>query len=242
MTTVGEVIQRVQSPYSKGVQSKDTRLTSRHIYSCLCSARSTLLQQKANKNQPISHWNYQTIPCVGLIKAPLHECVSAPKGQLMLRSEFKLPKIVSGLRGELTANVSTLDGSVSFDKKQYNSFTYHKGKKFTSTKPFYFFRNEYLYLGSSKDLKAIFFPAIFHDPVEAYFFESACADECPECKCKDVYDLEFPIDGDLIRPLIQIANEEAIILFKQMTQDSLNNAADDDNLRGSMIHQPQTQG
>lgn len=241
MITVGEVIQRVQSLYSKGVQSKDTRLTARHIYSCLCTARSLLLQQKSNKNQPISYWNYQTLPCIGLMEAPLHECVGAPNGKLILRSKKKLPLIVSGLKGELVANVTTLDGSIVFDKKNFNSFSYTSGRKFTSTKPFYFYKNEYLYLGSTKKIKAIPFPAIFHDPVEAYFYESECDDECPECKCKDVFEIEFPIDGDLIRPLVQLANEEAIILFKQMSQDNMNNAADDDNARGSMVHQPQGQ-
>ena len=44
--TVGDLIQRVQSLYSKGVESDDSRLTRRHIYNKLLSVRSTLIFNK----------------------------------------------------------------------------------------------------------------------------------------------------------------------------------------------------
>ena len=72
--TVGEVINRVQSLYSRGVQSDDTRLEDRHIYSKLITARSKVLSQKANKKQMLSQWNYQTIPCIQMVEASKHEC------------------------------------------------------------------------------------------------------------------------------------------------------------------------
>jgi len=51
---VEEAIQRVQSMYSRGLQSKDSRLSSRHIYSALCSGRATLIQQQIDKGQKLS--------------------------------------------------------------------------------------------------------------------------------------------------------------------------------------------
>ena len=46
-----ELIQRVQSLYSKGVQSDDSRLTSRHIYNKLTTVRAKLVTEEAKKNQ-----------------------------------------------------------------------------------------------------------------------------------------------------------------------------------------------
>lgn len=235
MTTVGESIQRVQSLYSRGLASKDVRLTPRHIYSCLCTARSILLQQKANKHQHISHWNYQTINCIPLQLAPLHECKGAPTGVVMLRSVQKIPKMVVGLDGELIGPVSTLDYSTTFDKKDFSNFQYAKGRKYTANKPFYFFRNEYIYIGLSKTIKAVFFPAIYHDPVEAYLYETGC-EECLECKCKSVFEIEFPIDGDLLKPLVDIAGEECIKLMKQIQQDTNNDAMENEGIKGAMVH------
>ena len=64
---VHEIIQRVQSLYSKGCQSDDSRLSPRHIYSKLVSLRSKYISQQAKKKQKINQWNFQTLPCVELI-------------------------------------------------------------------------------------------------------------------------------------------------------------------------------
>ena len=71
---IGEIVQRVQSLYSKGVHSDDSRLSARHIYNKLLTVRARLISQEAKKKQKISQWNYQTISCIELIKVPAHEC------------------------------------------------------------------------------------------------------------------------------------------------------------------------
>ena len=50
---IGEIIQRIQSLYSKGVESDDTRLMSRHIYNKLLTVRARLISQDAKK-KPVS--------------------------------------------------------------------------------------------------------------------------------------------------------------------------------------------
>lgn len=232
--SVGEAIQRVQSIYSKGVQSKDTRLTDRHIYSCLCSARSTILKQVANKNQFISIWNYQTLPCIEMELAPLHECPQAPQGKTFLRSKYALPQIVSSISGSLMQDITTLDNSLVFDLKTFESFKYDKGKKYTSNKPTYFFRNKFIYLTVVRILSAVPVVAIFHDPVAAYFHPSC--NECDECLCKEPYDIDFPIDGELLPGVLQLAYQEALQLFIQMKEDKLNDASDNGDSKGGMIH------
>src|ERR1044072_643428 len=94
---IEEAIQRLQSPYSKGVQSKDSRLTSRHIYSCLLTGRGTIIKRMYNANQYVSQNNYIWLPCVELQQASYHECRCAPKGITMLRSKEKLPKFIAGI-------------------------------------------------------------------------------------------------------------------------------------------------
>ena len=95
---IGEIVQRVQSLYSKGVHSDDSRLSARHIYNKLLTVRARLISQEAKKKQKISQWNYQTISCIELIKVPAHECPCLPPiGCDMLRSKYKLPKPLSGL-------------------------------------------------------------------------------------------------------------------------------------------------
>jgi hypothetical protein len=238
MFLLGEIVQRVQSKYSRGVQSKDTRLTARHIYSALKTARSILLKQLYNKNQMVNQWAYQTLACVELIKAPVHECACVPvNGCVVLRSKFKIPKPVSGIDKHLIQSVASLDGTILFDESSFEIEKYNKGNKYTSTKPSYYFRNGYIYITTLKSLKVLALTGLFDDPVEATMFSSLC-EGCPDCACKDVLEFEFPIDGDLVKPLIQIAEEELILIMKQMTEDKNQNASDDTST-SNLIHQPQ---
>lgn len=234
---LGEIIQRVQSLYSRGLQSKDTRLTSRHIYSAVSTARSILLRQQYNKNQSANQWSFQTIPCIELIKAPVHECPCIPSnGCVILRSKNKIPKPVSGIDKHLIQSVTSLDGSIRFDESSFEINKYMVGNKYTAKKADYYFRNEYLYVTTLKSLKVITLTGLFDDPVAVSQFPSFCPSDCVDCDCKDIMDMEYPIDGDLVRPLIQLANDELIITMKQMTEDKKNNADDDTAIDTSMIH------
>ena len=51
---IKEIVQRIQSLYSKGVQSDDSRLSDRHIYNKMITVRSKLISQQHNKKQKIS--------------------------------------------------------------------------------------------------------------------------------------------------------------------------------------------
>ena len=166
---IEEFIQNVQSEYSKGVQSKDTRLSPRHIYSVGIAARETVLTQQANKKQIISEWNYQTLDCVELEPQRINPLVSSGP---ILRSKYKIPRILSSLEGPLFRSITSLDGSITFDITSFGTNIYNKGNKFTSKKPKVFLINNYLHLTNYKHLEAITPVALFNDPLEAAMFPS----------------------------------------------------------------------
>lgn len=239
MLTIGEAIQRVQSLYSKGVQSRDSRLTSRHIYSALITARSILIRQQSNKNQRINRWAYQVLPCVAVKAAPEHECKDCkPSECTVLRTVDKLPKLISDMDKMLFKSVTNLNGNISYDSDSFELVKYSTGNKYTALKPSYYLRNGYLYITVLKLVEVITIEGLFEDPIEVWQFPSTCP--CPDCACQSVTDLELPIDRDLLKPMIQIANEELIVLMKQMREDRLDNAIDDTN-SGGMVHQPNQQ-
>lgn len=236
--SIAEAIQSVQSLYSKGVQSKDTRLSSRHIYSSLVTARAKVLKQQVNKRQKINDWCYQPLSCVELIEAPIHECPCAPKdGCLILRTKDKLPSPISNLDKLLIQYVVTIDGGVKLDKTEFENVKYASGNKFTSKKPKYYIKNQYLYVTIYKKLQAISMNILANDPLHVHQFPSFCGD-CDDCKCKSVYDYEFPIDRDSFGDVLKLAEQELIIMFPQMREDKQANGSDDNQITGNMIHQP----
>jgi hypothetical protein len=235
---IGEAIQRLQSMYSRGVQSKDSRLTSRHIYSALKTARSIVYRQRANSNQSISQWAYQTLPCVELISAPIHECPCVPTdGCKILRTKYKIPKFIQNISGVAIQSATTLDGGIYLDETKFESVKNNSGNKYTSKKPKRYFRNGYMYITINTKLKGITITGLFDDPIEAAQFPSICP--CEDCNpCKDIMELEFPIDMDLMDALLKIAREELILIFKQMGEDRNADASDDALTKGAMVHQP----
>jgi hypothetical protein len=222
-----EIIQRIQSLYSKGVQSDDSRLTPRHIYNKILTVRSKLISQEAKKRQKINQWSYQTIPCIELIKAEVHECPCLPPlGCEILRSKYPIPKPMTDLNTHLIQSVTTLDGSVIFSEITWNEKKYKASNKYTANKPDYYIRNNYLYITHRSGLKVITLTGLFDDPITAEDFPSFCED-CTDCEdCTSPLDKEFPIDNDMIDTLIDICKQELIEQFSQMIEDSSNNSSD----------------
>lgn len=225
--TLEQIIQRIQSGYSKGVQSDDTRLSSRHIYNKLLSVRNILLTQKSNKKQRISESSYQVLPCIRLITAPAHECPCLPPvGCEILKTEQKIPRAIMGISGPLIQYVSSVDGQVIYSPISIKGYAYKKGNKFTQFKPDYFEKNNHYYITTRKGPKAIAISQICEDPIEAANFKNLC-DDCTDCQdCTRVLEMEFPIDGDLIEPLIEISVIELIDRFNGAREDNSNNGTD----------------
>ncbi len=229
---IKELIQRVQSLYSKGVQSDDSRLSARHIYSVIQSVRSTLLTQRADKRQPISQWNYQTLNCVELIKAKPYECPCLPAiGCTILRTKEPLPKPLTGLiDGHLIQSVTSLEGSITYSPTTWEDKKYKKGAKYTSTKPDYYIRDNYLYITTKTGPKAITITGIFDDPLEVDSYPGLC-DEVIDCaedciECKSPLDMNLPIDRDMVKTLVEMSANELLSLFSQGREDLTNNSRD----------------
>ena len=244
---VSEAIQRVQSLYSRGVQSQDSRLTSRHIWNKLLGVRAKLIVQQSNKNQPISQWTYQTIPCIQLIQAASYECPCIPAaGCMLLRSKYPIPEPIIALKGSLIQSVSSLDGSLILDDTTFSMSKYSSGNKFTSKKPQYLVYKDYLFVTISKYLKVVQMTLVAENPEEVWNFPSFCesfpdscddtTNECTDC-CMSPLDRVFPLDSDTIDTAIQMASNELISVFTQMREDKFNNSSDD-TVNSNIIHTP----
>lgn len=241
---VGEHIQRIQSAYSKGVQSQSTRLTPRHIYNKMLSVRIKVITLKANKKQGLSQWNYQTIPCIEMVKAPLNECPCLPPmGCEFLKSKYPLPKPIVGLFGHLIQRVSSFDMGVIYSPITPAEINYKKGSKYTSQKPDYFIENGgHLFTLNRIGSKVVSVTGIFEEPWEVKKFPSFCPGDCKDCdECQSIFDMEFPIDGDLVDVFIELCAQELIDYFSKQSQDLTNNSSDDSQEQAQQQQQQQQQ-
>ena len=222
---IKEAIQRVQSLYSKGVQSDDSRLSARHIYSKLKSSRARLIKQKLDKNQIISDWNTQILPCVELELAPQHECPCLPPlGCNILKSKYPLPQPINSRNRQLIIYVTSIDGSIIYAETTWTEKKYKKANKYTAHKLDYYIKNDYLYLTHKGGPSVVTVAGVFEDPFAAEGFKSYCPDI--EDDCLDPLDTDFPIDEDQVDTLIEMAAKELIVLFSQNKEDLTNDSKD----------------
>ena len=220
-----EAIQRIQSLYSKGVAADDRRLTNRHIYSKLKTVRSRLLFEKITKKQYIASVNYQVLPCVELVKAPLSECPCLPPlGCCIYKTKYQLPTPVSGISNHIIRSVTSLDGNTVFSEITWQDKKYKQYDKYTSMKPDFFISNEYLYVTVKNEIEVIRIELLLDDPLEGYEYPSYCPVEVEDCT--SLYDREFNLDNSMIDALIELTVQSLLVPFNAGTEDSSNNSKD----------------
>lgn len=209
MKKIGEIIERVQNFYIKGGITDTTDLSNRLVYSKLLTVRERMMSQELKKKQKISNWSYQTLPCVKLINIPAHACPCiTPIGCEVLRSEHKLPNVITGLVGEAIKSVTSIERSIKIDRVEINSIGSQKGNKYTALKTNFFIHDDYLYLTTNTGIKVVTVLGLFADPVEASRFKTYC-DDCEDCQdCIDYMEEVFPIEGNLIDGLVELTIAE----------------------------------
>lgn len=230
---IGDAIQRVQSVYSKGIQSDDTRLSSRHIYSRLIDTRAKLISQSANKNQEISQQCNQTLPCIEMIDTNYSECSQIPNLGYILKSKYPIPYIISSISKPLVQGnaVYSLDFQTKFDIWNWQDAKYLKGNKYTSQNAVAFLRDTsdgiHIFLTTKTKPAAVTITCVFEDPIQPELFPSYCNsinDLVNPCTPFQNYD--FATDRDILEAIITTVTSELIPQFDKQLEDKNNNGED----------------
>lgn len=228
--SIREIIERIQSLYSKGVRSDDSRLSTRHIYSKISTVKARLIVLQSDKKKKAHDWNYTILPCVEMIKVPSNECTCfLDLGCPVYRSKYKLPKILANANNYLIDFVITTDNQKIVYPTTRKESLVKKGNRYTNFDLRYVFENGYLYILSSSSPAALKIKAIFEDQVEALSFPSLCSSngDCKDCDCKDPLDEVLAIDPDLIETLIEMSVTELLEWFTKGREDKYNNTSED---------------
>ena len=212
MATVGELIQRVQFTYNGKIQKDRSPLRNRLIYSALISSKNLLMFQKINKKQAIQPYNYMTIPCIKLVKAPLYDCPCIPPaGCSFYRSEYPLPEVLGGISNATDLTVMSLDNNLKFTFTTADRLKYLSFSKYKENINVYLIINKYLYVLSKNIGRIVAVTGLFEDFVEVENYPGLCK-QCEECKddCVDVLEVSFPISKELEPVLIEMTVTEIL--------------------------------
>lgn len=228
--TIEEVIQRVQSLYSKGVGSWSSRLRSRHIYSKLKSASAYVIRRENLRRRfDISEWSFIPLPCVEMIEAPIHQCPCLPpNGCYIYRSLHKLPKPMEIGDRIFFKSVMSLDGNIVFTRTEFHKVKYLFSNSVLAYSNHYYIHNGYLYITGRDKLKVLTASMLPEDAFEAYAFPSFCSKkEDPSEECENILENEFPVLSSFIDEVIERSVLELINEFVKNKEDKVPDLKDE---------------
>lgn len=220
---IREIIQRIQSLYSKGVHSDDTRLRNRHIYNKLVSVNNFLLKRELENGKKISDNAYSILDCQSLVEDTITDChcFEDPFCKVF-RTKCEIPEITYLNNKPLIKSVTSIDGSVIFNYVDFEKIKYISGNKYTNKNPYFFIKNNYFYFLNINKIRVVRIVALFKNPVEVYTYN--CDNKIEDCI--DIYSKEFPTDEKLIEPIIELTVKELVEMFSQIQQDLTNDNID----------------
>ena len=211
---VGEVVSRIQSLYSKGVESDDTRLSARHVYNKLLTVREQLAVEQFRNGLSWSEWSQQPLHQIPMKRFTAWGCK-------FMKSKNPLPKAISAGKDEGII-ITSSDGMVLYSRTTFEQFRHISGNKYTSRSPHYFLHDDYLYLMNSK-MKYAFAHGVWRNPIEVYRMDK---DYKGTPYCGSNRDVPWFTPGDVTEKVILMSVEELVLQFVQMKEDVTANTAD----------------
>lgn len=219
---VKELVAHITGILSHGPKASDSKISERQVYFILKFLRAKLIKQKADKYNYISDFNYQSLECLPLVLAPDGECECYDNGCKVLKSEWKIPRIIVNRNQLMLKGIFTQAGVEIFPatEQELKRYKYSKTKlgKFT-----YEIKNGYLYVRGTERLKVIKLTAIFEDPLDINI-EGACGQDTV---CFDPDITDFPIDLELVDTINKMTYEEIFNVMMKVPNDMERNAEDD---------------
>lgn len=220
---IKEIIANIRGILSHGPASDDSKISERQVYFILKYLRAKLIKQKADKYNFISDFNYQYIECLPLELAPDGECECYESGCMVLKSTWKVPRIIVNRNQYMLKGIFTQGGVEIFSatEQELRRYKYSKTKLGKLT---YEIRNEYLYVRGTERLKVVKIDgAVFEDPVDINI-PGACGDNTV---CFDPDITDFPLDMELVEAINKMTYDEIFNVMMRIPNDNENNAKDD---------------
>jgi len=223
VATLKEYVRAVKIPINRGAASNDSQLTDKFIAFHLKQARAQLIQQKLEREEYVSDLNYITI-CVPLEEHTYHDCSCIPDifDCKINRSTCEIPQDLVA-RTSSSVQVKLPDGKM-IDK---GTITSNNLAEYSLTnrdpKAAWLIENKKLVILNKPKLKVALMKGIWADPDKLATFCTCMGEEMTDTPCYDPMNDNFPIDAELGRMMIRMA-EESIIRYLSAPNDKENNS------------------
>lgn len=196
--------------------SKDSRISRRLVLSVLESKAKYYISQKLNDKSLYREANiYQEIPCVEfkaieVIKCPIIEFRTC---KTLMKSKNKVPELIWSKYGHTLKEVTSIDGSFTFDPITATQYRKNKNRSGKTTKKYFYVKDGYIYIPDYE----LYTGNLYLLSQDGY--ELAQISNCSENKCDSVWEFEFICPNKLEELVIQETLKH-LSLTKQIQEDT----------------------
>lgn len=217
MASLYHHVKNIANIAASGPQPVSSKISDELIAFWISEVRSMFISQAIKNRQDISDTWYQTF-CIDLIEVDASECCDITTDCKILRSSVRIPRSIEFDGDNLIKSVTSVDGVVI---NKFNRFRqkYTKFSKYTSSKPGWFLKDDYIYIINSTLEKAVV-SIIAEDPLDLADFV-----DCNNATCF-TWDSEYPMSrkmsNDVANYILNTKLKTMLSIPNDSTNDSMN--------------------
>lgn len=217
--TLSQLIADCRNTASSGPTAADFRISDEQIGYWVNEVRSTLINQAIQKKQDFSDVWIQQIKCLDLIPVDIAECCEIDLDCTILRTVKQIPASIETDGNNLIMAVTGVDGTPLQKLNLFRS-RFINSSKYTKNKPFWYVKNNYIYIGNGDLLGKISITGIFENPADLASYNTC--DGVP-CYTKDS---NYPVSLKMASMITDIIIQTKVRPFLTFNQDTSNDSKD----------------
>lgn len=218
--TLNKIVSDIRNMADSGQNTYEFRIEDSQISYWIDQCWATLISQSLQKRPDINDIWVQSIGCLDLIQVDKSECCEIETDCMILRTELQIPRTIDCNKDNMIIRVESINGDI-ISKTNIFASKYNKYSKYTSTKPMWFIKNDYIYIINSNFLSKINIYGIFETPSDLTNFIN-----CNGNTCFDDNSV-YPCTSKMASTITDIVYKTKVIPYLQTPQDNINNANND---------------
>jgi hypothetical protein len=199
--------------------TREETISWREVENWIHQYRALLIKRDIDKNKYPNPDYVQEIQCLKMIVVDKSEDSTISTNKLLLRSELQLPKTIDLNYGQGFTYIGTLDGR-ELQLMPQSRARWQKDKYYTSTNPFCYYKNRYLYLDNDFVIEYLSIRGIFEVPTEVTNFTNSMTDVT-----EATLDTKYPIPITMLPALKEMILKEELNIMTHEPTDEKNDSS-----------------
>jgi len=222
--TAEHLIADIRNIASSNSNSDDFKASSEQILFWIEEARSILISQSLAKKDDLNDSWLQELTCVDLVQVDISECCEIDAGCYLLRTKNPIPATIDTYKDNWIVSVTTPFGDMIPKSNRFRN-RYQMYNKYTSLKPSWYLKNDFIYISNNDFLEKVNITGLFEAPSELSGYSTCSGEPCWSTNSN------YPVSMTLASQITDYVLKSKINQLLSYPTDSTNNGVGDADMQ-----------